>query len=357
MDAKITQIPIGNLNQGLLDAATHTIPHDRLHIWDASIAKDQVAYPFGIVDAVFFGAPPSNGTVRCETRLIGFHMEPRFPLFHLQLSYQNSIWCEIKLVEILLPKGPLGEVSALKRLAFVRDLNPVPNMALSQFEGAVTRLSLADIKTSNWLPGTVASIYRAQEPLLETVAIKDHIAKKTGAHPSDITVTENSAFAANQPLTIYSVNIDRDSDTVTISDHDSPRIDTSQVAEYWRKQLNIGAWPMEDLYLSLIHRFVRQVYVDDPKALEPLKGKPVLFLANHQVAIESLLFGVLASSLLQTPTALVAKSEHQTSWLGRLIQHGFSYPGVEDPGMIHFLTETTPPLFHLSFLISLNIAV
>ena len=345
LDAEIQQIPLGTLNQGLLDAATHTIPHDRLHIWDASISKDQVAYPFGIIDAVFFGAPPSSGKVRCETRLIGFHKEPRFPLFHIQLSYQNRIFCDIKLVEILLPKGPLGDVSALKRLAFVRDLKPVPNMSLSQIEGDVTRLSLADIKISDWLPGTVAKIYRAQEPLLEVVAIKDHIAKKTNTHPSDISVTGNSAFATKQPLTLYSVNISRDNDAVTISDQCLPRVDTSQVAEYWRKQLNIGAWPMEDLYLSLIRRFVGQVHIIDPKALEPLKGKPVLFLANHQVAIESLLFGVLSSSLLQIPTALVAKSEHQASWLGRLIQHGFSYPGIEDPGMIHFFNRDDPAAF------------
>ena len=345
LDAESKLIPHGCLNQGLLDAATHTIPHDRLHTWDASIDEDQVAYPFGIIDASFIGEPPKSGKVRCETRLIGFHKEPRFPLFHIQLCDQDRIWCDMKLVEILLPKGPLGGVSAMKRLAFVRDRKPVPNIALSQFKGDTTRLSSADIKTSDWLPGTVAQIYRAEDLLLEEIAIKDHVAKKTEAHPSDVKVQGESAIAANQPLTLYRVNITSTNDHVSISDRAAPQIVTSSAAEYWRNQLNIGPWPIEDLYFSLIRRFVGQVRVQDPRAMESLKGKPILFLANHQVAIESLLFSTVGSFLFQTPLALVAKSEHRESWLGRLIQHSFSYPGIDVPAMIHFFERENPASF------------
>ena len=94
---------------------------------------------------------------------------------------------------------------------------------------------------------------------------------------------------------------------------------------------------MEDLYYSLLERFVASVEVMDPAGLERVAGRPLLFLANHQTGLESLLFSIVASSLARTPTLTLAKMEHRQSWLGRLIAACFSYPGVRDPGVIaHF---------------------
>jgi 1-acyl-sn-glycerol-3-phosphate acyltransferase len=45
---------------------------------------------------------------------------------------------------------------------------------------------------------------------------------------------------------------------------------------------------------------------------------------------------MLISALSKTPTVTLAKAEHRTSWLGTLIAHNFSYPGVVDPGVITF---------------------
>jgi hypothetical protein len=61
-----------------------------------------------------------------------------------------------------------------------------------------------------------------------------------------------------------------------------------------------------------------------------------MFLANHQVGVESLLFSVIASALAKVPTVTLAKIEHQHTWLGRLIAHCFSYPSVRDPKLITF---------------------
>ncbi|MEO6420101.1 MAG: 1-acyl-sn-glycerol-3-phosphate acyltransferase, partial [Polyangiaceae bacterium] len=72
------------------------------------------------------------------------------------------------------------------------------------------------------------------------------------------------------------------------------------------------------------------------EAFAKVHGKSCLYLANHQVGIESLLFSVLASALSGTSTVTLAKAEHRTSWLGTLIAHSFSYPGVVDPNVITF---------------------
>ena len=67
-----------------------------------------------------------------------------------------------------------------------------------------------------------------------------------------------------------------------------------------------------------------------------MRGRSCLYLGNHQVGIESLLFSVLLSALSGTPTLTLAKAEHRTSWLGTLIAHSFAYPGVTDPRLITF---------------------
>ena len=78
------------------------------------------------------------------------------------------------------------------------------------------------------------------------------------------------------------------------------------------------------------------VVIADPDAFAAVRGRSCLYLGNHQVGIESLLFSVLLSALSGTPTLTLAKAEHRTSWLGTLIAHSFAYPGVTDPRLITF---------------------
>jgi 1-acyl-sn-glycerol-3-phosphate acyltransferase len=78
------------------------------------------------------------------------------------------------------------------------------------------------------------------------------------------------------------------------------------------------------------------VVIADPDAFAAVRGRSCLYLGNHQVGIESLLFSVLLSALSGTPTLTLAKAAHRTSWLGTLIAHSFTYPGVTDPRLITF---------------------
>ena len=48
--------------------------------------------------------------------------------------------------------------------------------------------------------------------------------------------------------------------------------------------------------------------------MEALQGRAVLYLGNHQVGIESLIFSIVASALQKVPTLTLAKVEHQQSW-------------------------------------------
>ena len=73
-----------------------------------------------------------------------------------------------------------------------------------------------------------------------------------------------------------------------------------------------------------------------------LQGKSVLYLGNHQVMVESLLFSILMGGLFGAPANTIAKMEHKTSWLGQLIAHCWTWPGARDPRVITFFDRSNP---------------
>ena len=112
--------------------------------------------------------------------------------------------------------------------------------------------------------------------------------------------------------------------------------DLASFRGFWRAAIGVGPWPIEDLYIALVERFLGRIVVADPVAFSRVHGRGCLYVANHQVALESLLFIMVSSAITGTRTMALAKAEHQESWLGRLITRGVGYPGVSDPGLITF---------------------
>lgn len=341
-------VPRGHVHQGLLDAATHGIPHDALSSWSREIPENVVAYPYRIPDIRFFGELPDAGTVEIETRFAGFDGDPRFPACDVQILSAGRVLAAFRLVEVLVPKGPIGAAPPLARRAFLRDARHVPGVSLSAFDGSATRLSDGTVRETDWLPGNVATIYGITPSrggdLTAEIAVKDHVARSAFVHPRGIDVEPDlgGARARMRPLRRHAVTVTRDGNDVTVIDRAPPQQDLTQVRAYWRERLGIGEWPVEDLYFGLIERFVGDVVLSDPDAFAAVRGRGCLYLANHQVGIESLLFSVLAAALSGTPTVTLAKAEHRESWLGRLIAHSFSYPGARDPGVIAFFQREDP---------------
>ncbi|MBZ5504302.1 MAG: polyketide synthase dehydratase domain-containing protein [Acidobacteriia bacterium] len=335
-------VPRGYLHQGLLDAATHAIPHDALWQWSTEIPHDQAPYPYRIPELHLHGPLPDAGEIQLEARFAGFDGGPRFPAMDIQLISAGRVLVSFRLVEILLPKGPIGTASPEARRAFLRDRLYVPGVALSRFDGTTTRLTGVEVRQSDWLPGNVARIYAVpsagRENLVAEVAVREHVARRAFVHPSSVTVEPDftAARAAMRPLRRHAVHLSIDRDEVAVTDAGPPAQDLTSVRHYWRERIGIGPWPVEDLYYGLIERFVGDVVLVDPEAFARVRGRSCLYLGNHQVGIESLLFSVLISALSATPAVTLAKAEHKTSWLGWLIAHSFSFPGVSDPNLITF---------------------
>jgi 1-acyl-sn-glycerol-3-phosphate acyltransferase len=333
-------VPRGALHQGLLDAATHGLPHDGLARWSERIANDVVGYPYRIKQMNRYAALPDSGELRVEARFAGFDGEDRFPMLDVQLIEGKRVLLDFRLVEVLLPRGPIGAAPRAQRRSFLRDRQYVPGIALSTFDGTTTELSAQVLRQSDWLPGNVAEIYNVppaqRADLVAAVAQKEHVARRAFVHAASVNVEPNGARAAVRPLRLHPLQVTRSGDDVRVADASPPVQDLSAVRSYWSKHFGVGEWPVEDLYYGLVERFVGDVVLADPAGFARVQGRSCLYLANHQVGVESLLFSMLISALSKTPTVTLAKAEHRTSWLGTLIAHNFSYPGVVDPGVITF---------------------
>ncbi len=319
-------VPLGRLNPALLDGATHGIPHDRLLLWDEQMDAGKVAYPALITEMHFFGATPEHGEIRCEVRPDGFLGSRDFPAFKVQLIGKDGVWCEFRLVESCFEKGSLGSAKPEERMAFLRDQAYVPGLSLSKQSEEESVLNDEQVEAVDWLPGTVQGIYGSKNTL--DIARSEHIARAHGVHPG--------IAPAGLPLHSFDLKENYKNGTVRVRGDGLGTLDISPVRNFWSKWFNRGPWPVEDLYYGLIQRFVRRVVLTDPAAFEAVRGRSLLYLGNHQVGVESLLFSIIASALGEVPTVTLAKDEHRTTWLGRLIDHCFTYPEVEDPRVISF---------------------
>lgn len=100
---------------------------------------------------------------------------------------------------------------------------------------------------------------------------------------------------------------------------------------WWRAHLE-GA-PLAGLLGPASARFLPDVHAVDPEALRA--GRPMVFLANHQTAFESVAFATRLAAWLDKPVAVVAKADHADAWLGRLLTAGFAWPGAGDAPIVY----------------------
>jgi len=115
-----------------------------------------------------------------------------------------------------------------------------------------------------------------------------------------------------------------------------------QARAWWRKTLGVAAgWPAEDICYGLAEHFAELV-IEDVDAFDAVRGRSCVYLANHQVGVESYLFSIVMSGLAGITTPVIAKAEHRQSWIGRIVSHSVAYPGVPDPGLMMLVDREHP---------------
>jgi 1-acyl-sn-glycerol-3-phosphate acyltransferase len=123
--------------------------------------------------------------------------------------------------------------------------------------------------------------------------------------------------------------------------HYGPEAIEDPVLPFWREALGISRWPGEDVFTSLYRAFVGSVEISDGAA-RALADGPVIFIANHQVAIESLIFVFALGGIGRRHIRALAKEAHQTSWVGELLGLLHAYPGQVPAPPSFFRDEYDP---------------
>lgn len=124
------------------------------------------------------------------------------------------------------------------------------------------------------------------------------------------------------------VTINKQLNSLFISAEDR---ETNKLSSFWHKFLGAEHPVLYALFTALYRRFVGRVVLEDGGDFESLKGKPRLYLANHQVGIESLLFVFCVAALTDCPINAVVKGEHRHSWISKMFEQLYSYPQFKNP--------------------------
>ncbi|MBK5267919.1 MAG: polyketide synthase dehydratase domain-containing protein [Acidimicrobiia bacterium] len=329
LDSGRGQVPVGRLHPGLLDAALHGIPHDQLHLWADEIADDRVAFPARIVDMKLYGSTPTKGTVRCEVRFDGFLVSPELPRFSVQLITDEGVWATFTIIEACLPKGPIGSAEPGARRSFLADHTYVPGLSLSKHEDGATRLDRATVASTDWMPGTVLGIFGTDDP--EAIAVKEHLANRSELHPFLVP----AAVPLHPP-----VDLRHEGDQIIV--RSQAGLDLDRINRFWAERLGVDRWLGQDLTEGLVRKYVRDVVFEDPVGFDQTRQGGVIFVANHQVQLESILITHLLPVLLGHDVVTMANAKHATRWVGWLSDRLCTYPGAAPVNPIVYFDQARP---------------
>ncbi len=337
LDAGGGAVPHGRLHPALLDAALHAIPHDALSLWSEATGDDVVAYPARVPSLTFHGPTPQAGAVRCEVRFGGL-LAPGLPAFDLQLIVRDGaderVWAHGRVLEACFPKGPLGAAAPEQRRAFLRDHSFVPGLRLSRVDGACTRLSQAEVNACDWMPGTVLGIYGRESAA--DIAVLEHLAHEHQLHPGRL--------PAALPLNPPNIELAWEGEDVVVRNAAAPSLlDPASVRPFWARQVgHEQGWVGRDLWEGLLQQFVHRVVITCPDDFAQVRTRPALFLANHQVQIESLLITHLLAGLTERAVTTMANAKHQQRWIGWILRLLFGGAEHRDPDWILYFDQSLP---------------
>jgi 3-hydroxymyristoyl/3-hydroxydecanoyl-(acyl carrier protein) dehydratase/1-acyl-sn-glycerol-3-phosphate acyltransferase len=124
----------------------------------------------------------------------------------------------------------------------------------------------------------------------------------------------------------------------SLTDARSLQPDLQQIKTFWTGLSKLDPPPMvEKFFFNLCRHFLKRVVLTDPAKLRELHGRPVIFLANHQVLLESFLFSVVAPAFTGSPILALAKKEQKDSVL---VQTAFAacsaFAGTPDDPIVYF---------------------
>ncbi len=115
------------------------------------------------------------------------------------------------------------------------------------------------------------------------------------------------------------------------------------MATYWTKQRGTpDQWLGQDLLEGLFDRNVHRILIPEPGSLDRLHGRSVIYLANHQVQIESLMVSNLLPALTGVPMTTIANAKHRDRWIGEIIRALEDHPDCRAVAQTVYFDQSQP---------------
>ncbi len=347
LDPSLCRVPAGVIQPGVLDGSLHTIPYRDLSRWSDACPPGYLLLPIGAERVQFYGPMPEHADLDVWAQLVEVDMERRNVRFRVDIAAGGRAWVCMSLVGRLFPTGPFRGATGRDWRAFFGDRRHVPGLSLSSREGDVTRLDELLVRELDWLPGTLERVYQGpadRVALAEAIAVKEHVAAGLDIHPAAVAWDGEDGLArcSHHPLRRWPVRVRRDRRVVAVEADGEPFDDFAGLVAARRERFGESPWPGEDFYFALCQRFVSDLRIEDPEDFAALRGRGAIFLANHQVAVESLLFSTLLSTLTGASIQTIAKASHRDTWIGRLVELCLRYPGCPMQSPILFFQRDDP---------------
>ncbi|MBU1108034.1 MAG: 1-acyl-sn-glycerol-3-phosphate acyltransferase [Candidatus Riflebacteria bacterium] len=118
-------------------------------------------------------------------------------------------------------------------------------------------------------------------------------------------------------------------------------LDWKLVRERWVQRTGSCRF-FHDLLGALLGTFVNRVVVQKPDAFAEVASRPLVFLANHQIGLESPLFMALAYGMTGLPIEAVAKPDHVNAWLAFLLAFAQDSLGDGNPFRLMYSERQNP---------------
>ena len=177
----------------------------------------------------------------------------------------------------------------------------------------------------------VSGLKDTSAPAGEDVAAVEYAAEVLRLLPSQIRL-DDAGQCLNVPLNTFSPGTTGD---IVGS------LDWEMIRDYWVTHSD-EHYLVHDLGSALIAKFVRRFILADPEEFQQKLDQPAIYLANHQLYVESFLFLSTITALTGLPVEAIAKKEHQGTWIGETYQLAEAEMVNNNPMQMLFLDREDP---------------
>jgi 1-acyl-sn-glycerol-3-phosphate acyltransferase len=334
-------VPTGMFNPALLDASLHAIPWTNLPHWFPRLPLGCVGVPLIIEAFRVYRPVPVQGLTDVEIRTEDHDYSARI---HVWLRQNNVPYLSFTVLPHLLSLGAFAALTPDKRMAFFRDFRAVTGAGISTMTPDRSTIAAEALAAIDWLPQTVSRLYRLpvdSNQHLRLVLQKDHAAQATRLHPAEVQIDPATGACLNLPYNDVTVSCEAQADPLVVTGNTAAAFSWKKLRQSWVDKTGKRRF-FHDLLAMLCGTFIRRVVVQSPAEFEIVRQRPVMYVANHQIGIESPLFMTLSYALSGRAIQAIAKPDHVDAWLNFLFSFATESLGEDHPFKLVYFDKARP---------------